>query len=181
MCVLYIYIYTGCNKGGVTVSDAAALLPWSSPRSLDFHCFKSAVRHFCFAYHCRFSPSHSLPCLALSVLRAVITSHYTFSLVVFDQSHELHPTDMTPLYMISQKSYNLYKKKWTIKQNKHTNQQVIEKMGGGRRLVGAYLSALLPHVSALSVSGNEAEALVPAGCTLHSSAVRWDHWALHHI
>lgn len=38
---------------------------------------------------------------------------------------------MTPLYMISQKSYNLYKKKWTIKQNKHTNQQVIEQMGGG--------------------------------------------------
>lgn len=94
VCCIYIYIYyTGCNKGGVTVSDAAALLPRSSPRSLDFHCFKSAVRHFCFAYHCRFSPSHSLPCLALSVLRAVITSHYTFSLVVFDQSHELHPTD----------------------------------------------------------------------------------------
>ncbi len=97
MCVQCM-VYTGCNKGGVTVSvvrgyEAAALLPWSSPRILDFHCFESAVRHFCFAYHHRFSPSHFLPCLALSVLWAVITSHYIFSFVVFDQSNELYPAD----------------------------------------------------------------------------------------
>lgn len=89
-------VYTGCNKGGVTVRvvrgyETATLLPWSSRRSLDFHSFQSAVRHFCFAYDHRFSPSHSLPCLALSVLWAVITSHYIFSFVVFDQSNELYP------------------------------------------------------------------------------------------
>lgn len=130
--------YTGFNESGVTASlvrgyDAAALLPWSSPRSLDFQCFKSAVRHFCFAYYYRFSPSHSLPCLALLVLWAVITSHYIFCFVS-DQSHELYPA-FSERWLPAVTCITL-----TIKQKKNTiHDQVVEQMG-----VGGCLSNLSP-------------------------------------
>lgn len=131
MCVLYM-VYTGCNKGGVTVSDAAALLPWSSPRRPDFLLkvqlgtsvlLTTADFHRlipCPVWLCRFCGHHvTLHILFCCVWSSTWIASHWYDLSLYDLSEKMNP------------SYNLYKKKRTIKQNKHTNQQVIEKMWGG--------------------------------------------------
>lgn len=57
--------------------------PDLAQRSLDSHPFKSAVRHFSFAYTDRFAPSHPLPRLSLSAGFGVLSScHITYSLLL---------------------------------------------------------------------------------------------------
>lgn len=138
------------------------LEPWSSLRSLDFHSFKSALRRFCFAYDCTFSPPHSLPCLALSV-GELSTSHYIFSFVVFYQSNELHPTDK--LGSIS-REFSLKRKKFYSFYKKKCNSASKYRNMNSRRFVDSNIA-----------SGSEAERQVLAGCTIHSSVGFWGHRA----
>ena len=147
--------------------------PCSSLRSLDSHCFKSAV----IGTIVLLTPAdfHRLiPCpVWLSRSREPSTSHYTFSFVFSNQSYKWPPFDT-----LSRVSSAVRLREMTSCQKKKNEMCIklcTEQNIGGWRMVVPLL------VSTLSVSGNEAERLVPAGCTWHPSVVHWDRGALHNV
>lgn len=109
-------------------NDAAALLPWSSPRSLDFHCFKNAVLRFCLAYDHSFSTAW---CPALVGFVGFVGCHHVtliFPFVVFNQLHESKLTvkSHTERWLLAK----IFIKFDKIKPKKNTNQHSLKKDGG---------------------------------------------------
>ena len=114
---------------------------------------------------------HLIPC---PVCKPVITSHYIFSFVAFDQSHGLCPTDKkktTPGYKFF---FFFFNENLTIKRKGKHCSAPSQREDGGRRMFVSRLYAVC-----LKQWGWNTSASQPDG-PYTSSAVRWARRALHH-
>lgn len=169
-----------CVERQAVWSEVIMQQPWSSLRSFDFHCFKSAVRHFCFAHSSTFSPSHSVP---RKLCRFVSRQHHiTYSLLLCS----IRQMSCIPPSLVAWSVFFFIRKHDTQHWLLEFHHYFINIKGKAQLSTNSQRGHVLERVcgplaslfSTLPASVNEAERLVPAGCTSQSTAVHWDPWAL---